>query len=186
MARILGSNAFVSSHFSSLTEANAPWRIYLTHHVLLSRLSTGKRSFISAIIGTSILGALLTCVAVMGLTETSSHGAPSRGYIYWSIFAGSIGGAGGFLACYERWLGHAGASGWLTALIGTLVVSGVSSVIAGTLILPIYGTMFGPLQMIITMIKSPLLGVTWLLMLLCAHGLLSQWRTERDSVFSTM
>jgi hypothetical protein len=156
----------------------------LTHYILLSQLSTGVRSFISAIVGTSILGALLTCVAMMGLYEKSPHIAPSLWYTYWPVFAGSIGGAGGFLACYDRWFGHAGASGWLTALIGTLVVSGVSSVIAGTLILPFYGTMFGPLQMIMTMIESPLLGISWLLMLLCAHGLLSQWRLERDSIFA--
>lgn len=150
---------------------------------ILSQISRGERSFIVAMLGTSILGAMLACVAVMRLSENTAQTDASHAITYWTILAGCIGGASGFWISYERWFGHAGAAGWLSAVIGALVVSGIGSVIAGTLILPLYGTMFGPLQLIMMMIAYPSLAAIWLGMMLCAHGLLSQWRRERDSIF---
>jgi hypothetical protein len=155
----------------------------LARHSILSQISRGERSFIVAMLGTSILGAMLACVAVMRLSEGSAETSASVAITYWTIFAGCIGGASGFWASYERWFGHAGPSGWISALIGALVVTGIGSVIAGTLILPFYGTMFGPFQLIMMVISYPSLGAIWLGMLLCAHGLLSQWRSERESIF---
>jgi hypothetical protein len=43
--------------------------------------------------------------------------------------------------------------------------------------------MFGPLQLIMMMIETPSLAAIWLGMMICAHGLLSHWRRERDSIF---
>jgi hypothetical protein len=136
-------------------------------------------------LGTSILGAMLACVAVMRLSDASLGGDGSLAITYWTIFAGCVGGAFGFWACYERWFGYAGIGGWISAAFGALAFSGIGSVTAGTLILPLYGTMFGPLQLIMTMIGKPMLAVIWLGMMICTHGLLGQWRRERDSIFST-
>jgi hypothetical protein len=155
----------------------------LARQSILSQISRGERSFIVAMLGTSILGAMLACVAVMRLSENAVQTDTSHVITYWTILAGCIGGASGFWISYERWFGHGGAAGWVSAVIGALAVSGIGSVIAGTLILPLYGTMFGPLQLIMMMIAYPSLAAIWLGMMLCAHGLLSQWRRERDSIF---
>lgn len=159
--------------------------IRLAVQSILSQISRGERSFIFAMIGTSILGATLSCVAVMHLSETSPESRISTAITYWTLLAGCIGGASGLWACYERWFGHEGARGWASALIGAFITSGIGSVIAGTLILPFYGTMFGPFQLIMLIVAYPSLGLIWLGMLMCAHGLLGQWRQERDSIFQS-
>lgn len=171
--------------FLGFEGSSCPWRKRLARQSILSQISRGERSFIVAMLGTSILGAMLACVAVIHLSERPAQTDASVAITYWTIFAGCIGGAVGFWVSYERWFGYAGIAGWMSALIGALVVSGIGSVIAGTLILPLYGTMFGPLQLIMMIIAYPSLGAIWLGMLLCAHGLLGQWRHERDSIFQS-
>ena len=147
-------------------------------------LTTGERRFVWALGGTCILGAILACVAVLRLHQAYPSSEHQLVYTSWTAVAGFVGAAGGFYSCYARWLGHPGPRGWISAVIGAVLVSGIGSVVAGSLILPIYGTMFGPLQLMTTMIAYPLLGVVWFGMLICAHGLLVPWRSERESIFA--
>ncbi len=150
---------------------------------IIPQISRGERSFICAMLGTSVLGAMLACVAVLSLSDRT--GGTSMAITYWTLFSGCIGGAAGLWASYERWFGYAGIGGWLSALCGALVATGVGSVIGGTLILPFYGTMFAPFQLAMIFVLDPILGFIWLGMLLCSHVLLKQWRVERDSIFAT-
>lgn len=146
-------------------------------------LSVGERRFLVALCGTGVLGAVLACIGVMRLSDTSPASQSEFVFTYWTAVAGFVGAAGGFMSSYSRWFGHIGSSGWLSALCGAMVLSGVGSVVAGSLILPLYGTMFGPLQLVTTLIAHPLLAVSWIGMLICVHGLLRPWRAERDSIF---
>ena len=148
------------------------------------RVSQGERGFISASLGIGILGAVLAYVGTSQLSGEISMLDRVNPFAYWTIFAGLVGGLVGFFAGYRRWLGHAGALGWIRAIFGALMISLIGAVVAGTMILPYYGTMFAPFQVILMMIETPLLAVVWVAMILSAHCMILQWRQERDSIFA--
>ena len=150
-----------------------------------SRFSSGERSFIWAMIGTSVAGAILALVAVMRLSEAAPSTQLQLAFTFWACLAGCIGGVTGIWYASDKWFGFSGLAGWITASFGSLAATGIAAVIAGSLILPFYGTMFAPLQVIMMMIDSPFLAVIWFGMMICAQGLLQRWRNERESIFST-
>ena len=136
-------------------------------------------------VGTSLTGAILAQIAVLRLSEAVPSSQFELAFTFWAGLAGCIGGAIGIWYASDKWFGFSGLAGWVTASFGALAVTGVAAVIAGSLILPFYGTMFAPLQVIMMMIESPMLAVVWFGMMICAQGLLRQWRSERDSIFYT-
>ena len=145
----------------------------------------GERHFYWALFGIGILAAAMACVITIHL---SAHEGSSLTYLLftlWTIVAGFIGGICGFLSSYNRWLGFPGKSGWVRAAAGAVLISGITAVVSGTLILPYYGTMFAPFQFIIAMIEWPYLAVIWGGIMVCAHKLLTSWRRERDSIFKS-
>lgn len=106
-------------------------------------------------------------------------------YGLWIVASGGIGALGGLYLVRER-LGQPGAGGWRRAIIAVLLLSFAGSIIAGTLALPIYGTMFGPLSLVVTLIDLPLLAAAWVGCVLLAHGLMRRWREERESIFAPL
>ena len=150
------------------------------------RLTDGERNFYIAMIGLGVLGALLAHVTIMRFASEipGLHGLDPMAL--WVIIAGLIGGVGGFFSCYRTYLGHEGFFGWMRALFGGVIITGLGAVISGTLILPFYGTMFAPFQIVISMIEYPVLAVVWAAVLMCAHLLMRQWRRERDSIFAVV
>lgn len=146
--------------------------------------SAGERNFLWALIGTCLVGAILSCIAVLRLTETYPASQFELAFTSWTAVAGFVGAGAALWSTYNRWFGKPGTAGWISAMIGALLVSGIGSVVAGSLILPLYGTMFGPLQLFVTLIDTPVLAVVWFGMLMCAHVLLTRWRSERDSIFA--
>ena len=170
-------------HICTILVRQLRTELSLARRSFFPSLTLGERRFVVALFGTCILGAVFAWVAVSRLSDSGPTSQYEIAFSYWSGVAGFVGAAAGFWSSYGRWFGHAGAGGWANAVIGSLAISGIGSVVAGSLILPIYGTMFGPLQLITTMIDKPLLALSWLGMLICAHGLLVSWRSERDSIF---
>lgn len=148
-------------------------------------LSAGERSFYTALVGVSFLSAIIAFQVVTRLSA-GSHGVSSfTGFDIWAIIAGCVGGGVAFTLSYRRWFGFAGWRGFGSAVCGGIAVSFVGSLIAGTMVLPFYGTMFGPFQLIISMITSPLLCLLWWTNLISAHLLIVKWRDERDSIFES-
>lgn len=148
------------------------------------RMSGGERNFLFAICGVGVLSAIFASMIVLRLSAHAPADFISDPFAAWTFLAGAAGGVGAFLSIYHRWLGFAGTSGWVRAAVGGLMISFIGAVAGGTLILPYYGTMFGPFQLIIAMIEMPLLGAIWIMMMICAHKLLVGWRAERDSIFN--
>ena len=64
-----------------------------------------------------------------------------------------------------------------------LIVTFFGPIIAGTLALPLYGTMFGPFTLGLIFFASPMTAVFWLGNLLGVHVLFLTWHSERDSIF---
>lgn len=149
------------------------WRLYLTE---------GERSVVFALFGIGFFGAIISFVVVNQLGGGQHIIRPLAPYDYWIICSGAIGApVGAFLG--RDWFGHPGHAGILRASAGVLIVSFLASVVAGTLALPLYGTMFGPFSMIVTMVGSPMLAVIWVSMLLGAHLLVGVYRRERETIF---
>ncbi|MBI1418551.1 MAG: hypothetical protein GC146_15150 [Limimaricola sp.] len=99
----------------------------------------------------------------------------------WGAASGAVGGWVALRLSAHR-LGHPGLPGTLRALGGIITISFIAALIAGTMILPGYGTMFGPFSLAMTLIGSPIVAVLWLLGLWLSHKLIATWRHEQESV----
>ena len=107
--------------------------------------------------------------------------APSSWEI-WTMIACGMGAAMALFYGRDR-MGQPGRKGFMKALFASLWISFTGSLIAGTLSLPFYGTMFGPMSLIVAFVGNPILGVLWFLNLIGAHILLSSYQSERNSIY---
>ena len=138
-----------------------------------------------AYFGVAIFGAALGLNVVLTLGGVAALIAPFTAYDYWVIFSSAVGGCMG-LYLGREWLGHAGAKGHGRALLGMVWISFVGALFGGTLALPLYGTMFGPFTLVVTLFSAPLLAVLWFSALFSAHLMIKVRRIERDSIHHVM
>ncbi len=144
--------------------------------------SSGERSRVLAFLIVGIFGAAIGFMVALRLGQGAILHFGIRGYDIWMICAGALGSMAA-LALAGRQFGQPGFRGFLRALLASVWVSFFGSLIGGTLMLPLYGTMFGPFTLAVTLISSPLFAVIWFLNLIGAHLMLSNWQRERDSIF---
>ena len=64
--------------------------------------------------------------------------------------------------------GKPGALGLARAIVGSVAVAILAAIVAGTLIVPLYGTVYGPLLIVSEFIAKPWLAVAW-------FGVLIRW-----------
>ena len=153
----------------------------LSRRNLLS-LSRGERGLYSAYIIVAMFGAGLSFIAINRLGGHTEILRALTIYDYWAIVSGAI-GATAALFIGRRWFGQPGGRGLFMALCGIPVISFIGGLIGGTVALPIYGTMFGPMALAVTLYNNPLVAVLWTSNLLSAHYLFLAYRRERDTVF---
>ena len=144
------------------------------------RPSSGERSLLIAAALTAIVGAGLAKAVVAQIHDTSLLDKWS-GLSTWCAISGAF-GAVSALYLGRAWLGQPGAVGTLRALAGIVVVSGLAALVAGTLILPGYGTMFGPMLLALNILDHPALALGWAYALILAHMLFREYRAERRRV----
>jgi hypothetical protein len=144
----------------------------------------GERNLALAYVSVGLSGAFLALYAVMQLGQGALLLRALTRYEIWTCMAGAVGAV---LALYimQRHFGMPGWRGWLRAVCGMIMLCFVGSLITGTIALPLYGTMFGPFTLTMILAGSPLLAVMWGMTLCGVHLLLTTWRTERDSIFTT-
>lgn len=145
----------------------------------------GERHFYWALFGIGSLASVMACVITIRLSAHETSSLTYHIFTLWTVVAGFVGGICGFLSSYNRWLGFPGKTGWIRAVTGGVMISGIATVVSGTLILPYYGTMFAPLQFVVAMIEWPYLALIWSGIMICAHKLLVSWRRERESIFES-
>ncbi|KJZ20505.1 hypothetical protein TW80_06890 [Loktanella sp. S4079] len=99
------------------------------------------------------------------------------GYEIWVALAGAISGA---LALYltRGWLGLFGKIGLARAVFGACAMALIAALIAGTLIMPVYGTFFAPILVVAAVGLKPWLGVAWMAVVLMAHAMFVRRATE--------
>ncbi len=145
-------------------------------------LTQGEQSILLAFFGVGFFGAAIAMNVVMTLGGVPALITPFSIYDYWVICCGALGACAG-LYLGRDWMGHTGLRGVAFAMIGMIWISFLGGVVGGSLALPLYGTMFGPFTLFVSLFSAPLLGIFWGCILVAAHLLVKIWRAERDSIF---
>jgi hypothetical protein len=101
----------------------------------------------------------------------------------WIVIASGLGGLIALFLSGDR-MGQSGTRGALRGAGGALWITFIGSLIGGTLALPLYGTMFGPFIVTVTLMGAPLLALLWAFNLFGVHMLLGIHQRERDSIFA--
>jgi len=148
-------------------------------------LTEGEQSILLAFFGVAFFGAALAFNIVMTLGGQEALLNPFSVYEYWVLTSGAVGACAG-LYMGRNWMGLPGARGVAYAIIGTVWISFLGGLVGGSLALPLYGTMFGPFTLFISLLSAPLLGLFWACILFASHFLVMVWRTERDTIFDAI
>ena len=143
------------------------------------QLSKGEKAYALAYAIVVSVAAGLTVFVMAGVEGDTAIPVSSSFYSVWTIIAGVIGGA---LALYAArgWLGLPGAFGWVRALVGATAAALIAAVIAGTLIMPIYGTFYAPVMLATEFVAMPLFAVGWFGIMFIAHALMTILGKERS------
>lgn len=131
----------------------------------------------------AFFGAALAIVVV----NKFSNQAPRFEHVYfydvWALLSGAVGASLG-LFLGRRWMGRPGVKGACCAMVGALAITFTAALIGGSLALPIYGTMFGPLAVVSTFYEVPIAALLWLSMIYLCHRAFSHYRQERLTLYT--
>ena len=142
------------------------------------RPTAGEKRLLAAGAVVGLGGAIAAHVIVTQMGQNKALLRSLTDADLWFVIAGAL-GAVAALYSGRRWFGHDGLRGVLKAMAGIIVVSFVGALVGGTLALPLYGTMFGPMMFTLTLAANPGLAVLWLVALTGSHLLIRVWRRER-------
>lgn len=147
------------------------------------QLTNGECALVLSLIVTGLFGAIVGLMTVMRFDEGVLLRRSMTFYEGWVVFSGAVGAAAGLYILRHKIGGH-GLRGLLQSLGGLVVVSVLGAVIAGSLALPLYGTMFGPFTLAVILAGSPIMAAVWIANQVAAHLLVQQYHKERDSIFA--
>ncbi|MBM1219461.1 hypothetical protein JQU17_04570 [Ponticoccus sp. SC2-23] len=142
-------------------------------------LSRGEARLVLGCVFTALFGAALAFVVVLRLDSGAVFNRAMTTYEYWIVTSGFIGG-GVSVYLSRHALGH---SGFAITLRGMASTTFLAALIAGTLALPLYGTMFGPFTLVLIFAASPVVAFLWFCNLFAVHVLVREWQRERNSIF---
>lgn len=104
-------------------------------------------------------------------------------YQTWIVVASGLGGLLALFLAGDR-MGQSGVKGALRGVAGAIWVTFIGALIGGTLSLPLYGTMFGPFIVFVTLLGAPILMGLWCFNMLSIHLLMGVYQRERDTIFT--
>jgi hypothetical protein len=152
--------------------------------------TSGEKRLLAAALAVGLAGGVISFAIVTQMGDNKALLRSLTGADLWFVAAGVL---GSLCALYigRDWFGHRGLRGTLKAVAGILSISFMGTIIGGTLALPFYGTMFGPMMFGVTLAAYPVLALIWLNALVAAHLLFMIWRREiwcreRDSSFERL
>lgn len=145
-------------------------------------LTEGERARVLAFVLVGTCSATLGYLAVLRLDRASFFDGLSW-YQAWLVVASGLGGMIALFLSGDR-MGQPGSAGAARAVAGALWVTFIGALIGGTLGLPIYGTMFGPFIVVVTLMAVPLLAMLWTVSLFGTHVLMGIYQRERDTIFA--
>ncbi len=143
--------------------------------------SPAERGVALAYCGLALAGAVLGAGTLSGLDGFEMLlGADAS--LFLRGLAGAIGGIVSGAALRGRF-GQFGLRGDATAFFAALLATMSLGIVAGTLVLPILGTMFAPWLIIVAIGSKPWLALPWAVALFSFHIARRAHRAERDSIF---
>lgn len=142
----------------------------------------GEMSLLASYVLIAVFFGLLSYLCILHLQQRGFFDAPLSWYERWMVFTGGFGGVAALHIMRSRF-GRTGRHGTMRAAFGWLAMSFVAGVIAGSLALPLYGTMFGPLTLALVFAATPWLLIVWVATFAVLQVLLNVWQAERDSIF---
>lgn len=142
-------------------------------------MTRGERQMRLAYLTTAAFGMAMTLLVLLRLDSTMLFQRGMTLYEMWVLCAGAAGAALALYVVRDRF----GRESWVHLAIGIVVVTFLAPIIAGTLALPLYGTMFGPFTLAIIFAAAPTTAMLWLLNLIGVHLLMRSWMVERESIF---
>ena len=152
--------------------------------------TSGEKRLLAAALAVGLAGGVIIFAIVTQMGDNKALLRSLTGADLWFVVAGVL---GSLCALYigRDWFGHRGLRGTLKAVAGILSISFMGTIIGGTLALPFYGTMFGPMMFGVTLAAYPVLALIWLNALVAVHLLFMIWRREiwcreRDSSFERL
>lgn len=146
------------------------------------RRTAGERKALLSYPVMAAIGALAASVVVLRLGQTDLLTRGPGLYDLWVVLAGAVGAVGALWQLRHRF-GFPGAAGLGRAALAAAILTLGAAIVAGTLILPPWGTMFGPFLLIVTCAAVPLLGLCWLAGLAAIRVLHMELRIERETIF---
>lgn len=155
--------------FTRLTE-----KVYLTRE---------RRPCAFGCVSIVALTALVTVLVMMGLEAPYTLQLTASNAMYWVVCAGALSGA---IALYlaRGWMGAIGALGFARAIVGSLAIAVIASIVAGTLIEPAGGTFYAPILMVSAFIAQPWIAAIWFAGVLGAHYLMASVQDDLDYGYS--
>ncbi|MEO0678226.1 MAG: hypothetical protein AAFZ02_11785 [Pseudomonadota bacterium] len=143
--------------------------------------SPAERSVLTACVAVGATGALLACEALRPIAGDDGFFTGSAGLWYATLSAGFSATAVAYGV--RRNFGHPGTGGALWSVFFSIVATCVLGIVAGSFILPVFGTMFGPWFMILAVLKTPLLALPWALSLYGLHLAGKEYVAEQATAF---
>lgn len=144
-------------------------------------MTAGERGLIEAYFAMIVVSAL-SAVLVVAHLDGGTLVAPWP-YLAWVVACGGLGGLAAMRMVRDR-IGLPGPRGIVGSISAAVVATVVIGIVAGSLMLPIYGTMFGPFSLVVTLLASPGLAVAWIGCFVLVHLRVRLWHIERDSIFA--
>ena len=141
-------------------------------------LTRGEKSFVLAYAAVIATTAGMSVLIMSGVDGPAAIGSEPSLYVFWVIFAGALGGGVALFAA-RGWMGNLGVLGFARALVGAIAVAFLASLIAGTMIYPLYGTFYAPVILLTEMIAKPWLAAAWFTILMGAHYMMIAITEER-------
>ncbi len=141
-------------------------------------LTRGEKSLALAYAAIIAMSAGITILIMSGVQGANAIPPEPTWFDTWVILSGALsGGVALYLA--RGWMGAQGAIGFVRAGVGAIAVGLLAALIAGTLIMPLYGTVFGPIMLVTEFLARPWLAVSWFAVAFAAHALIARWTAER-------
>lgn len=135
-------------------------------------LTRGEKAYVVAYAAVIAMSAGVTLLIASGLEGINVLELEPTLFTLWTVFAGGLGG-GMALRAAKGWMGKPGALGLTRAIVGSIAVAILAAIVAGTLIVPLYGTVYGPLLIVSEFIAKPWLAVVWFAVLIGGHYLMA-------------
>jgi hypothetical protein len=146
-------------------------------------LSRGEKSSVLSYAALIAMSAGMTILIMSGIEGDNLFWSGKSWFSQWVIFAGALSG-GISLVLARGWMGLEGSLGVFRALVGSIAIAIMAAMVAGLLIDPLFGVVYGPVLLLTEFMAKPWLAAAWLIVAMGVHVLQLIAARERGAMLS--